>query len=261
MAALRAILKLTRLETSLLGFFAIFVPLFARNNDLPFSFARAIPLLFISICTFIANDLDDIERDRINHPDRPLPAAHFSTAFAVILYFSCLASALFSTRHFIPSGVDFLYYGAISISISYGYVVEYIPILKSPFVAMGATVPILIVTASYPKELKLYVVAGSIFLMTLGREICKDIRDRAGDPVSFMHRFRPKPLGKVAFSLQVLGLLLLALIGTKVAHIIDLVAMTLLLAVAAIYWFKSENYKLSLILMKIQLFVGLYFLI
>src|SRR6185503_14687123 len=103
----------------------------------------------------------------------------------------------------------------------------------------------LIVTASYPKELKLYVVAVSIFLMTLGREICKDIRDRAGDPVSFMHRFRPKPLGKVAFSLQVLGLLLLALIGTKAAHVIDLVAMTLLLAVAAIYWFKSENYKVS----------------
>ena len=190
MVALRAIFQLTRLETSLLGFLAIFIPLFVRNNDLSLSFRRAVPLLFISICTFVANDLDDIERDRVNHPDRPLPAGHFSPVFAVVLYFTFLALALFSTRYFISPGIDFLYYGAISLSISYGYISEYIPILKSPYVAIAATVPILIVAASYPNETKLYIVAGSVFLMTLGREICMDIKDRVGDPVSFMHRFR-----------------------------------------------------------------------
>ena len=97
--------------------------------------------------------------------------------------------------------------------------------------------------------------------MTLGREICKDIRDRVGDPISYMHRFRPNPLGKVAFSLQVFGLLLLTILINKISLVIDFVAMTVFLAAASIYWFNLENYKISLILMKIQLFVGLYFLI
>jgi geranylgeranylglycerol-phosphate geranylgeranyltransferase len=260
-AVLRAIFQLTRLETSLLGCLAIFVPLFVRNDDFSLSFRRAIPLLFISVCTFIANDLDDIEKDRVNHPDRPLPAGYFSPVFAVVLYFTSLALALFSTRYFISPGIDFLYYGAISLSISYGYIAEYIPILKSPYVATAATVPILIVVASYPGETKLYIVAGSVFLMTLGREMCMDIKDRVGDPFSFMHRFRPTPLGRVAFSLQGLGLLLLVVLIKRVGDVIDLLAMTFLLALSGVFWFKFERYKLALILMKIQLFVGLYFLI
>lgn len=261
MIFLRAIFQLTRLETSLLSFLAIFIPLFVRNKDLSLSFRRAVPLLFISVCTFIANDLDDIEKDQVNHPDRPLPSGYFSPVFAVVLYFTFLALALFSTRYFIPTGIDFLYYAAISLSISYGYIAEYIPILKSPYVAIAATVPILIIAVLYPHETKLYIVAGSVFLMTLGREICMDIKDRAGDPASFMHRFRPKPLGAVAFSLQTLGLLLLVSLINRVGDIIDLLAMTFLLALSGILWFKHERYKLSLILLKIQLFVGLYFLI
>jgi geranylgeranylglycerol-phosphate geranylgeranyltransferase len=258
---LRAILKLTRVGTSLLGFFAIFIPLLARNNDLFLSFRRAVPLLFISVCTFITNDLDDIERDRINHPERPLPAGHFSPAFAVILYFSFLGLALFSTKYYIPRGIDFFYYGSLSLAISYGYIVEYLPVFKAPYVAIASAVPIFIVANFYPNETRLYIAAGSVFLLTLGREICKDINDRVGDPVSFMHRFKPIPLAKIAFSLQLTGLFLLAIVIEKTGDIIDLLAMLILLVLSGIYWFKFESYKLALIFMKIQLFVGLYFLI
>ena len=261
MITLPAILRLTRLGTSLLGFLAVFIPLLARNHDLSLSFRRAVPLLLIAVCTFITNDLDDIERDRINHPDRPLPAGHFSPAFAATLYFTFLGLALFSTKYNIPRGIDFLYYASLSLSISYGYIVEYLPILKVPYVAIGATVPIFIVAAFYPNEPRIYIIAGSIFSLTLGREICKDIRDRIGDPVSFMHRFPPIPLAKIAFSLQMIGMLLLAILISKTGDVIDWLAMLFLLVLSGVYWFKFENYKLALIFMKIQLFVGLYFLI
>ena len=260
MAVLRAIFQLTRLETSLLGFFAVFIPLFSRTNDLSFSFKRAIPFLFIGVCLFIANDLDDIEKDRVNHPDRPLPAGRFSPVFVVILYFTFLGFALFSTRYFIPQAIDVLYYSAISLAISYGYVSEYIPVIKAPYVAVAATVPILIIATSYPKETRLYVLAASIFVLTLGREICKNIRDRTGDPVSFMHRFPPTRLGVVAFSLQWLGLLLLVFLIHDLADLIDFAAMTLLLSLSVVLWFRLK-FRASLVLMKIQLFVGLYFLL
>ena len=119
MQTLRAILRLTRLDSSLLAFLAIFLPFLVRTKNLSISFGKAIPLLFIFVCTFIANDLDDVERDKVNHPDRPLPAGHLTPALATVLYFTSLASALFSTRYYVPPGIAFLYYALISLTISY----------------------------------------------------------------------------------------------------------------------------------------------
>lgn len=78
MQTLRAILRLTQVDSSMLSFLAIFLPLSVRTKDLGLSFSRAIPLLFTGMCTFIANDLNDIEKDRVNHPERPLPVRHLT---------------------------------------------------------------------------------------------------------------------------------------------------------------------------------------
>jgi geranylgeranylglycerol-phosphate geranylgeranyltransferase len=256
----RAILHLTRLDTCLLGFLATFIPLLVRTNDLALSFVRAIPLLFICICTFIANALDDVERDLVNHPERPLPARDLTPTFAAVLYFTSLALALFLTSYYVAPDIAFLYYALVTLSISYSYIVDYLPILKVPYVAAAISVPVLIVAAWYPDESKIYVVAGSVFLFALGRETCMDINDRAGDKISFMHRFRPRPLAVAAFSLQTLGLLLLATQVSKLREIVDLLVMTSMLALAGIYWFKFAKYKRAIILMKIQFLLGLLFL-
>jgi 4-hydroxybenzoate polyprenyltransferase len=258
---LRAILRLSRLSTSLLGAVAIFVALLARTRDLGLSFGQAIPLFFIAICTFIANDLDDLERDRVNHPDRPLPAGHLTPKLAAVLYFVALTLALSSTKYFVAQDVAFLYYGLTILSISYGYIIEYLPSLKTPYVAAASSIPVLIIARSYPNEPSLYVIAGSVFLFTLGREICGVILDRHGDPVSYLHRFKPASLALVSFIVQVIGLPLLATQIRKPGEIAALLAMILLLGLAGLYWFKLASYRQATLLMKIQLFVGLYFLI
>lgn len=260
MQTLRAILRLTRLDSSLLASLAIFLPFIVRTNDVGISLGRAIPLLFIGMCTFIANDIDDVERDKTNHPERPLPARILSPAVAAVLYFTFLALALFSTRHFVAPGIAFWYYALISLSISYGYVVECVPSLKAPYVATVSTIPIMIVAASYPEEAGLYIVAAAMFFFILGREVCMDIKDRAGDAVSFFHRFRPATLAAVGFSLQTVALLLLAVVVRKTGDLVGLLAMALLLLVSGIYWFKSARYRRAIIIMKLPLFIGLYFL-
>jgi geranylgeranylglycerol-phosphate geranylgeranyltransferase len=257
----RAILRLTRMDSSLLGFLAIFLPFLVRTRDVTMSLGRAIPLLFISMCTFVANDLDDVDRDRVNHPERPLPAGLLSPTFAVILYFASLAAALFTTRYFVAPDIAFLYYALIALSISYGYVVECLPSFKTAYVAAAATVPILIVATSYPDETRLYVVAASVFFLTVGREVCMDIKDRRGDATSFMHGFSAASIATAAFSLQVVGLLLLAVQAhRKPDDIIDLSVMTILLTLAGVFWFKFASYRTAIILMKLPFFVGLYFL-
>lgn len=260
MLTLRAILRLTRLDSSLLALLAIFLPLWVRTGDLAQSLGKALPLLFGFMCTFIANDLDDVEKDRVNHPDRPLPAGRITPAVAAVLYFVCLALALFSTRYYVAPGIAFLYYALIALLISYGHVVDWLPSLKAPYVATVTTIPVLIVATLYPGEGRLYLVATAVFFLVLGREICMDIRDRLGDAVSFMHRFRPAPLGVIAFSLQLIGLLLLASQTNKRGDIVALLAMTFLLALSGVYWFRFSRSRLAIILMKLQWFVGLYFL-
>src|ERR1041384_6546705 len=101
-----------------------------RSKDLESSVGKSIPLLFIGMCTFIANDLDDREKDQVNHPDRPLPARHLTPEFAAILYFTLLGAALFSTSHFVEPNIAFWYYGLMTLSISYGYIVECLPSVK-----------------------------------------------------------------------------------------------------------------------------------
>ncbi len=261
MQVARPILKLMRLDSSLLIALSLFIPLFARTKNLGLSLGKAIPLLFIGICTFIANDMDDVEKDRLNHPERPLPSGLIKPSLAAALYFACLALALFTTRSYVEATTAFWYYAFFTLSISYGYIVECFPSFKSTYVATAVSVPVLIVATSYPGERRLYFVAGSVFLFVLGRELCMDLVDRVGDRASFMHRIRPRPLAIAAFSLQAVGLLLLAIQAEQLLDILYLLLMTSLLVFACLYWFKQARYKKAINLMKAQLFVGLYFLL
>jgi 4-hydroxybenzoate polyprenyltransferase len=256
----RCLIKLTRLDTSLLVALSVFIPLIVRTKNLGLSLSHASPLLFIGMCTFIANDLDDIERDRINHPERPLPSGHLTTSFAAALYFSCLAAALLTTRYYIDTGIAFLYYLLLVLSISYGYVVDYFPGLKSPYVSCATSIPILIVAFYYPTEGRLYFVAAAVFFFVLGRELCMDLVDRTGDSVSFMHRISKRPLSVVAFCSQAIGLLLLAVQTTEPLGVLDVLLVGLFLVLAGRYWFKVADYSKAITLMKLQLFAGLYFL-
>lgn len=261
MLILRSLLRLTRLDSSLLAFLVIFLPLWVRSGNWTQSFSKAIPMLFVYMCAFIANDLDDIEKDRVNHPERPLPAGYITPAFAAILYFICLGLALFSTRYYVSSGVAFLYYALISLHISYGYLVEALPGLKAPYVAAMSMLPILIVANEYPSENKLYAAAIAIFFLMLGREICMDVKDRPGDSVSFMHKFGSTRLATVGFSLQSVGLFSLATQITQKGQLLALSIMVCILVLSGIYWFRLSRYRLAIIVMKFQWFVGLYFLL
>lgn len=258
----KVVLRLVRPYSSLLAFLSILIPVFVRTADIALSLTRAAPLLFVSMCTFLSNDLDDIEKDKINHPDRPLPGGHLTPAFVTILYYICLALALFTTRHLaISSHISFLYYLLLILCISYHYVVEYLPGFKPIYVAAASSIPVIILVAYYPNETALYRVAIALFAFMLGREVCKDLLDRAGDPVSFLHRIPVTRMAMFAFSSQAIGLILLTPQVVDAYRFIDLASMTTLLAAAYYFWFHLERRVVAIALMKLSIFLGLYFLL
>jgi len=214
------------------------------------------------MCTFVANDLDDLERDRVNHPQRPLPSSRVTPPVAAVLYFGCLGASLFTTRHFVDTRIAFWYYALTTLAISYRYVVEALSGLKAPYVATLIAVPVLIVAASYPDDKRLSAVAGSVFLFAIGRELCMDVLDRAGDARSFMHRFRAHDLSIVAFAFQTSGLAFLLV--SNVRRTLDVATVTLMAVVlltAAYYWFSASRHRVAVQLMKVEFFLGLYFLV
>jgi hypothetical protein len=87
-----------------------------------------------------------------------------------------------------------------------------------------------------------------------------DIKDRSGDPASFMHRFQPTSLAVVAFILQFLGLALLASQAHRLGETIILGIMTASIVISGVCWFKLSRYKYAIRFMKVPFFVGLYFL-
>jgi 4-hydroxybenzoate polyprenyltransferase len=256
----RAVIKLTRMDSSVLIFLTVFVPLYSRERDFYWSLAKALPILFIAMCTYIANDLDDVERDKTNHPARPLPSQQLTTSCAAILYFISLSFALITAWLFIPTTAVRWYYTTLILSISYGYIVEWLPGFKALYVACALSLPILIVRAFYPVERRLTLVALVVFLLSLGRELCKDLVDRAGDPVSFMHGIEPRKITTFAFAAQVVALLLLVPATTTPAGVLDLLIMSCILSMAINLWREPAKRYQAIYLMKLQLFAGLYFL-
>jgi 4-hydroxybenzoate polyprenyltransferase len=255
------VFHLIRVDATIAAFLAIFLPSYTRTSDLSLSLKRAVPLLFICICTFVANDLNDMERDEINHPQRPLAASRLAPTVAAMLFFVSLFAALFSTHYFAAPSAAFWYYALISVSISYSLLVDWLPSLKAPYVAAAETVPILITLSSYPSEPRIYGVAIAVLFHSLGREICKDIADRPGDGVSFVRTLRPRPLAAAAFLLQVVPLVTLSLHSHSVQDYFVVATMTLCIAFSSINWFILINFDRALVLLKLTLFLGLYFLL
>jgi len=261
MPIVRPMAKLMRLDSSLLISLSVFVPLLARTRSIGLSLGRATPLIFAGACTFIANDLDDVERDRINHPERPLPSGHIKPPVAVALYFVCLMSALFTTRFFVRTNAAFWYYAFLTLSISYGYVVDFFAGFKSIYVAVAISAPAFIVAIYDFPERRLLFASGSIFLFVLGRELCMDLVDRAGDTASFMHRLNSRSVAIAAFILQLSGLLLVAIQCSGRLDAIAALVVTVVLAWSGYLWFRLASHRQAITLMKVQLFVGLYFLL
>jgi len=158
-----AFLSLIRPASTVLIFLSVFLPLAAKTGDVRESLRSALPALFIAMCTFIVNDIDDVEADRVNHPYRPLPSGRLLASFATIFYFICLALALFTTRAFIPNRAAFFYYLLLILTINYKYIAEQFPNCKSMYVACVSSFPVLIVINLLEGARGLYLVATATF--------------------------------------------------------------------------------------------------
>ena len=160
------------------------------------------------------NDLYDLETDRINHPERPLPAGKMRVGEAKAFVF-----AAFAVAAVLAAIVNVFAFAVVVLNIA--LMVLYEAGLKARGTPGNLAIAYLVgslflfggvsVFRSAPDPLvRTGILAALAFFTTVGREITKDIEDMGGDVDrrTLPHRIGPRPAGLAAAVSLVLGVFL-----------------------------------------------------
>jgi geranylgeranylglycerol-phosphate geranylgeranyltransferase len=259
--AIGSFLQITRADTCILVLLSVFVPVHYATQDFIQALNYSGTLLPICMCGFVLNDLHDIDKDATNHPERPLPSKRISLTWASFVYFSLLTVSLVMVKALIRIEHAYLYLTFLLVLINYNYVVSYFPKLKNLYVAVAGLIPMLIVAGLVSSERVYPVVILSLFCFLLGREMLMDILDQKGDPQTFVKSIGINPAENIAFMLKAGGTLLIV---TQVRRLPDIIPIIILMtsdAVFVLLWKLGRRRNLIINLMKVQLLIGIYFLL
>jgi geranylgeranylglycerol-phosphate geranylgeranyltransferase len=192
-------------------------------------FFACLSAFFISAGGNVINDFFDVDIDRINKPNRPLPQGKITSNTALI----------WSIVLFLAGLILSLLVRPLSLLIAFAacaFLVLYSSVLKKTLLWGNLTVSLVSAVAFVyggiaTEDFKLSLIpAAFALLFHLGREILKDIEDVKGDSSAGASTM-PIKLG-VKFSLDVCTLIFLFLIGlTVVPYLLHIFSLPYLLAV------------------------------
>ena len=182
MRMIAAYIRLTRPLNLLIGFFSIFVGGFITGSIHPVVklLLACISGVCIAAGANVINDYYDIDIDRINKPDRPLPSGQISRSsasrFALLLFFTGIGLSVFIhlTALLITLSVS-------ALLIFYSYAGKRIFLVKNLIVSFSVGAAFLYGGMAVGSVLNAMIVGLFAFLYHLAREIIKDIEDQEGD--------------------------------------------------------------------------------
>ncbi len=231
-------------------------------------------LLILSVVTInaggnIINDIYDLEIDRINRPDRPLPSGAMSVKQARVYLIILFAAG--SLLSWFISLETFIIAGPISIPtlIAYSACFKRQPLIGNVTVSFMLGLAFIYVGSAFGNIQATLVMAALAFGFTLIREIVKDLEDMEGDA---QDKARTLPL--VWGESKTLGLVLLFMLAFVVLDTLPfflgsynhvylwmvIVGINLpLLVFAFILWRQpnKKNYFRVQLFLKLDIFVGL----
>lgn len=254
------ILRLVRIDSSLIASVVVFIPAFVSGAGLEGSLGYSIPILTSAMSGFVLNDLHDIERDTINHPDRPIPGGHISKTAAMALYFGLLFLTLATVKAYVPLNNLFIYLLFFILLTNYNFVVERFPYMKNPYVALTTIIPIVIAQRVNPgvAEIELPVAVG---LFIFGREVLMDVIDAKGDGKTLVKGVGHRWAVKIAFGLQLVAVGFLVLITRTAWEWAALGVACIILASSMSMWKIPDKQVRVIWLMKVTMAACLVYLV
>ncbi len=247
-----SVARLIRIEKSLLSAISVFLPAYLKTNDLGLSLSYSIPVFTIIAVGFIINDVNDIERDQVNNPERVLPQKLVTLNFAVFLYFFLLLITLIVVKVFIPFNHIFSFLLFVTLVTNYNYVVSAFPYLKNLYVVLITGVHLSIMFLLIPFNPYFFVCT---CLNILSQEMLLDLRDLNGDGSTF-----PKIVGKrmviqIVMILQILQLLVLLINCKYEMQYWGLILFIILVQTLGYIFWKKEHLSYTINTLKVQIMV------
>ncbi|MBN1982607.1 MAG: geranylgeranylglycerol-phosphate geranylgeranyltransferase [Chitinivibrionales bacterium] len=185
MNTLSAYWRLIRPGNALLSTIGVLVGFIASRNNRS---TGDLVLLLIAAASAVGfgnciNDIKDVEGDRVNHPDRPLPRGCISimqaTLFCVILSILSVGSSIaVSPLHGIAATIPLL------LLTAYTFYWKATPLFGNAVVSGLVAYTIIFGCLGTTRVEWLIVPAALAFLVNMCREIIKDLQDKKGDESS-----------------------------------------------------------------------------
>jgi geranylgeranylglycerol-phosphate geranylgeranyltransferase len=224
MHTLRALLALTRPVNGMLGFFGCLIGARLATWTLPLGDARlwaaAVSITLAILGADAINDAFDVEIDRINRPNRPIPSGAATVRQAIVLALVLDALALFVALLAGPL-VALICLAAMLVNVLYSWKLKAIPLLGNVTIAALFVVPLALGGIALGAWGQLTIPLFMAGLFALGREIVMDARDAEGDrqggALSIAGRIGPRPallLAGLCFSAALVLALVPGLAGT-----------------------------------------------
>jgi geranylgeranylglycerol-phosphate geranylgeranyltransferase len=178
-----SLLRMTRPANALIAVFTVAAGDFLAG-------AYPAPKVFVSECLALAfsiafanlaNDVLDVEADRVNRPERPLPSGSVTLGSARgAVLFTILAALVTGFLAGIPHGIFFIV--LLAALALYDKTLKHYPLLKNVSVAILCATPLILPAIDggkiHPALLPPFAFA---VLLTFAREIFKDLEDIDGD--------------------------------------------------------------------------------
>lgn len=175
-------IKLLRVNNALIGGVGVFVSYLLVKFYLkdPRLYIGIVAVIFVMFAGNIINDIFDLETDRINKPQRPLVKSRFNIKFIYSIYF-IFSILSFFISFFLSWRLSLIVIFSSVILYFYSYKLKRIPFLGNFVISFLSGLLFIFGSEIAGNISKGVFPALFAFLMTLGREILKDIEDINGD--------------------------------------------------------------------------------
>ncbi|MDD5017722.1 MAG: UbiA family prenyltransferase [Eubacteriales bacterium] len=262
--------KLCRLFTSIVIMLIVFLPT-QKIYGVGVALIKSLPFLLISMYAFCLNDLNDIEKDKINKPHRPLAKGALSPLsvqlFIVLLSVCVTISIIIAT----PTLTELILYLSTFAGVSlYNIILKKLSLIKTFITACITTLPFIFVLYTCQYDSIFYLLPVAVMFFINGREIFMDILDIQGDKKSGLKTIPINMTKKFALifaiSSQVIGVIFIILLVTLHMKLIYLfLCLFLIVSMILCYrlWFsqKRELQSICIKLLWLPMLSGFFILL
>lgn len=182
MKRVKSFLELTRPLNSLITAFAVFMGAWVGGwvDSLDKLIFALVSASFISAGGYVINDFFDLEIDRVNKPQRPLPRGEIKPKSALVFSFILFLGGLILSL-LIKESAFFLALLTVVLLVLYSFKLKRTALFGNLIVSFICGLAF-VYGGIVGRDFRLSLIpAGFAFLFHLGREILKDIEDLKGD--------------------------------------------------------------------------------